>query len=158
MEKLSPTHCVHSSNTEWKILQRPNPKNPLKTYYSFTYSKECGYKLALKLSLEGINFIVPQNTKIEIVTEQGRSLWLTTDYKERSCKGCGSINKEDDKPGVTLHCKLSNSDIHFFDNQYPEHIRIYLPEVAYGGRINVRSSEIFREQLTIASKFQQNDN
>lgn len=156
MEKLSTAYCAHTSNTKWKILQRPNPKNPLKTHYSITYAKECGYKLALKVSLEGINFTVPQDSKIELITESGKSFWMHTERKERSCKGCGSVDKEDDKPGVTLYCKLNNSDFLFFNNQYPEHIRIYLPEVSYGGRINVKRSEIFCEQMEIASKFQFN--
>lgn len=156
MEQVHTFYCPHTISTDWKLLQLPNPKNPLKTYYSITYAKDCGYILRLKVSLEGINFIVPQDSKIELITESGKSLLLYTIHKERSCKGCGSVNKEDDKPGVTLYCQLSNEDIRFFENQYPEHIRLFLPEVTYGGRITIKRSEIFCEQMAIASKFNKN--
>lgn len=158
LEPVSIAYCKHTDSTAWQLLQRPNPKNPLKTFYSITYSKECGYRLALKLSLEGINFIVPQDSKIEIVSESGASLSFSTIHKQRSSKGGGSIDKEDDKPGVTVTCLLSKADIRFFENHYPEHIRLYLPEIMYGSRINIKRSEIFCTQMAVASTFDHTDN
>jgi hypothetical protein len=155
IEPVSTAYCVHTDSTVWQLLQRPNPKNPLKTFYSITYSNECGYRLALKLSLEGISFIVPQNSKIEIVSESGESLTLNTEHKQRSSKGGGSIDKEDDKPGVAVTCMLNKADISFFENHYPEHIRLYLPEIMYGSRINIKRSEIFCAQMAKASTFDQ---
>lgn len=157
LEPVSTAYCVHTDSTGWQLLQRPNPKNPLKTVYRITYSKECGYRLALKLSLEGINFIVPQDTKIEIVTESGESLSFSTEHKQRSSKGGGSVDKEDDKPGVTVTCLINKADIRFLETHYPEHIRLYLPEIAYGGRINIKRSEIFCTQMAIASTFDHTD-
>jgi hypothetical protein len=153
IETVNPSYCQPTDSTEWKLLQRPTPKNPLKTWYSITYSEDCGYKFLLKISLEGINFIIPQDTEIEIVSETGASLSISTENKLRSCKGCGSIDKEDDKPGVTVSCSLSKADLRFLYNNYPEHIRLYLPNITYGGRINILKSEMFCEQIGIASKF-----
>jgi hypothetical protein len=155
LEPVSTAYCIHTDSTTWQLLQRPNPKNPLKTFYSITYSKGCGYRLALKISLEGINFIVPQDAKIEIESESGASISLNTEHKQRSSKGGGSVDKEDDKPGVTVTCLLSKADIRFFENHYPEHIRLYLPEILYGGRINIKRSEIFCAQMAKASTFDQ---
>jgi len=153
IESVIPAYCQPTDRTVWKLLQRPSPKNPLKTWYSITYSKDCGYRLLLKISLEGINFIVPQDTEIEIVSESGAYITFSTEYKQRSCKGCGSIDNEDDKPGVTVSCLLSKADLRYFYYHYPEHIRFYLPNITYGSRINILKSEIFCEQIGIASRF-----
>jgi hypothetical protein len=72
------------------------------------------------------------------VSESGESLTLNTEHKQRSSKGGGSIDKEDDKPGVAVTCMLNKADISFFKNHYPEHIRLYLPEIMYGSRINIK--------------------
>jgi hypothetical protein len=132
--------------TSWQSLQRPTIRNPLNTFYRFVY-KNGEYKLELKISAGGMQFVVAQNAKLELITETGSEIILYNEHYQRSCKGCGSKSKDADIPGVMLSFPISPDGISLLSSDYLSHIRLYLASMTLGSHITLMRCETFKETL-----------
>jgi hypothetical protein len=134
--------------TPWKSLVRPTVRNPLNCFYRFQDSLG-HFSLELKISSGGLPFIVTQHSKLELELENGDVLQLFTGPWMHSCKGCGSLSKNADIPGVALSFPITRNDIDALYDSYLGHIRLYLTDYVLGSLLTLRRTETFREQVEV---------
>lgn len=132
----------------WQTLQRPTLRNPVTTFYSFAELRDGTYSLELKISADGMKFVVPQNAALDIDAGELQTIRLYNTRYKASCKGCGARKDNWGMQGVTVSFPMSKRTLADLSENYVCRYRLHLPENMLGGSVTLGRSEAFLEELS----------